>query len=134
MRRTSWTSIPMMLLCSLGVAVALVYEYFKGHLSATELGSGFLLLIACLFGLSIFRMTRNETLSGEGTSDATLAVRRLRTIILTLAAVLVVASWITRNQPLLPRIVGGGINILLTCWFVFLLFRAKRNAKQVKRH
>jgi len=133
-QRSFWRSIAKLLLCSLGVAVGLIYEYSEGHLSPRQLGTGFLMLVACLFGLSVFRLTRNEILkstpSGEdkkGPSETALAIRRLRTIVLTLPAVLVVASWMTRNQPLLPRVIGAAINILLTCWFVFLLFRAKRN-------
>lgn len=53
-------------------------------------------------------------------------VRRLRVVVVTLPALLVLGLWATRSDPILPRIVGAAINLGLTFWFLSILRRAKK--------
>jgi hypothetical protein len=40
--------------------------------------------------------------------------------------VLVMGLWLTRGEPLLPRLTGAAINVLITVWLIFLLGRANK--------
>lgn len=66
----------------------------------------------------------NSSLTGDS-GRLGRAIKTLRIAVIVLPLLLVSGLWATRRQPLLPRLVGAGINLLITAYLVSLLRRAK---------
>ena len=89
------------------------------------------------FGLVVYRLSfgvptsqdQTSQVEGEQPNEAAKAIKKIRTAVVVLPLLLIAASWITRDQPLLPRLVGASMNILITFWLLSQLRRLKRNAK-----
>ena len=122
----------MCVICFTCVAVTLTFAYAKGNLSPRLLGTGFLILVACLFGVIVVKLTRAKTASSEpppttekSKNETDAALKKLETTVLILPVILIIALWQTRDAPLLPRLAGAAVNILFTCYFIVLI-RAKK--------
>lgn len=136
MRKTFWNSLWLIIICFVALGLPLVYEYAKGNLSPRQLATGFLMLIGCLFGFIVLRLTRGQLAGsppapsdGRSPAAAINSLRTLRAFAVILPVILILASWITRDEPLLPRAIGAAINIFFTCWLLLLLSRARRSAR-----
>jgi hypothetical protein len=55
------------------------------------------------------------------------ARRRLWVALAVLPVLLIFGLWSTRGEALIPRLVGAGVNIFFTSWFIFLLRKTKRH-------
>jgi hypothetical protein len=103
--------------------------------SLQQLETGFLVLFGCIFGFIVFRQARGQLVpreplpSGTSTTAVLNGMRKMRRTVVVLPIIFVVASWLTRDKPFLPRLVGAAINVSVTCWFLFLLSRARGSAK-----
>jgi len=53
-------------------------------------------------------------------------IRRLEFYVVVLPLLLIIGLWMTRGEPLGPRMVGAAINIFFTLWFISLIRRAKK--------
>lgn len=135
MKKIVWRSYFLIILFLAGVT-PLLYVYSHGNLSPKQLATGFLILVGCVFGLVVYRLSSVPTsqdqtsqVEGEQPNEAAKAIKKIRTAVVVLPLLLIAASWITRDQPLLPRLVGASMNILITFWLLSQLRRLKRNAK-----
>jgi hypothetical protein len=50
----------------------------------------------------------------------------VRIAVVVLPVLLVTGLWVTRGEPLLPRLTGAAINLLITVWLIILLRKAKK--------
>jgi hypothetical protein len=99
--------------------------------------------ILLMFGLSIglaYRYRRAETREGSLDNNPPLtgdsaridrATKTLRITVAVMPILLLSGLWVTRGQPLLPRLVGAAINLLITAYFVFLLRRTKKSQSRL---
>ena len=53
------------------------------------------------------------------------AVRTLKIAVVFLPIALVTGLWMTRGGPIVPRLTGAAMNILITLWFVYLIRKAR---------
>ncbi len=135
-KKSLWLSSLFPFVCFAVLGFPLVYEYTKGNFSPRQLGAGFVMLIGCIFGLIVFRLSRGQTdetrpLASDEKSSTLMvsAVRKVRIAAVTLPIILVVGLWLTRGQPLLPRLAGALMSVFITSWLLSLLFRARGNAR-----
>jgi len=92
--------------------------------------------LGCLFGLVVLRLSHRKLAkgglppsNGNDSLEMTRALRKVRAMTVIFPFLLVIGLWLTRDQPLLPRLVGAAINVFITCWLLTLLSRARRNAR-----
>lgn len=131
--KSPWNSMWLLQLCLLSLVSALVYLFAKGAISAREFGAGVLLLAGCLFVVMLYRYRgggryKEQDVSVSPRIDAAKtdsARRKLRIAIVVLPVLLVAGLWQTKGEPLLPRTVGAGINVVMTAWFIYLLRKTK---------
>jgi hypothetical protein len=57
------------------------------------------------------------------------AIRRLKFVVVALPVLLAIGLLVTRGEPLLPRMTGAAVNILITLWLISLIRRAKRQLR-----
>lgn len=95
---------------------------------------GILLMLGLFIGLA-YRYRRAQTTEGSLDNNPPLtgdsartdrATKTLRITVVAMPILLLSGLWVTRGQPLLPRLVGAAINLLITAYFVFLLRRTKK--------
>lgn len=119
------------MICLAGLGSLFAYEYLKGNLSPQLLGLGLLTLFACLLGFNFFRLKHSKSLPSHENDSVELAraFRTIRRMTVALPILLIVGLWATWDQPLFPKLVGVAINVLITCWLLTLLHRAKRKLR-----
>jgi hypothetical protein len=54
------------------------------------------------------------------------ALGKVRIAVVVLPVLLVTGLWVTRGEPLLPRLTGAAINLLIMVWLIILLRKAKK--------
>jgi hypothetical protein len=85
--------------------------------------------LRCLFIVLICNY-KSARLSGHQSkpSNAELdsALGKVRIAVVVLPVLLVTGLWVTRREPLLPRLTGAAINLLITVWLIILLRKAKK--------
>jgi hypothetical protein len=114
----------------------LAYEFTKNAISSRELSCGFLLLIAGLFIVILYRLRHRQSdeknkipLGGAPTAKLAKSIKILQVAVVVLPVLLIFGLLQTEGEPLAPRLVGVAINLCFTFWFITLLRRAKRVAK-----
>jgi hypothetical protein len=130
MAKSFWNSLLFITTCFTLCAFALAYGFARGIISARGLGVGFLILVGCLALVVSFRLRKGVTGSKNESSPSSRkasSFRVLQAAVVALALMLIFGLWLTRGDPLAPRLVGAAMNIFLTCWFISLLRRANRN-------
>jgi Na+/H+ antiporter NhaC len=95
-----------------------------------------ILLIVVLF-FAFYRSAKARRGTDNQNTDAPLtedsarrmnsAIKKLRIAVVVLPILLLNGFWVTRGQPLLPRLAGEGINLLITGYFISLLRKAKKS-------
>jgi len=132
-RKSSWNYVLLESFCLTCLVLLLAYLFEKGVISPRQLGIGFLLLSGCLYVAILYRYTRGRGRAkqhtnvsiGTGTAKREGALKSIRVCIVVLVIGLVSGLWLTRGEPLLPRLIGAAINVLITGWLVFLLRKAE---------
>jgi hypothetical protein len=97
-------------------------------MSPRLLGATLLLLMGALFIL-VFLILKRAAKQKRTPADpikTQALIRRLKFYVVVLPLLLIVGLWMTRGEPLGPRMVGAPINIFLTLWFISLIRRAKK--------
>jgi hypothetical protein len=135
-RKSFTISIWVFCICFTALVLPFVYAFVKSAISPRELGVGILLLVALLFLAILYRLrskniahNQPQPPSDNDSVRAAAAVRKLRVAVVALPAALILGLWLTRGEALAPRIIGAAMNVLITCWLIFLLRRARMNAK-----
>ena len=113
------------------VALLVAIAYAKGAMSPRLLGVVLLLLVGALSVAISSTMKRansgTDQLSGPAdTSKRRRLIQRLQIAVVVLPVLLVAGLWVTRGEPLFPRITGAAVNIFFTLWFISLIRRAKK--------
>lgn len=54
------------------------------------------------------------------------SIRTLKIAVVVLPILLIYGLWATQGEPLFPRLVGAGVNIYFTVWFIWLIRRASK--------
>jgi len=136
MNKSFSNSIVLIVLSFVLLMSPLIYEQAKGELTPKQLAAVLLIFMGCLFAFLLFRFTQARLAQGQpvpsketAPSETGNARRTARVAVLILPVLLVIGLWVTRDGPLLPRVVGAAINIFFTCWFLFLLVGTKSSAK-----
>jgi hypothetical protein len=119
----------------MGIGFAMAYEFAVGNIPARMLGFGLLALIGCLATVVVLRRSKVEspTVSQPGrfeeSSRVKASMRMLKVAIVFLPIILIFGMWLTRGQPLAPRLVGAAVNLFFTFWLISILRRAKRGSQ-----
>jgi|GEM_PF-5919693 len=122
-------TVIVLVLTFMSLVLLLLYLYELGGLSGREFGTALLMVVGCFFGIVVFLLSGHlSTQSGRisdrvPTDEMHRLVRRVRATVIALPVILVFAAWVTRDQPLLPRLIGAAINVLITCWLLVFLRR-----------
>jgi Ca2+/H+ antiporter len=131
-KKSSQLSLFLLVICFTALVLPVIYLYARGGLSPRQLGTAFLILIGCLFAVVVFRLRRRQAEQSQpspqdkDSPQVAGAVRKVRAAVVILPIVLLISLWATKEQPLLPRLVGAAISISITCYLLFLLSRTKR--------
>jgi hypothetical protein len=132
MRRVQ-NSIPMTLITFLVLSLAIAFLWTQGIMSARVLGVAYLVLVGFLtYAVAKILMKKvndpqiSLQISANSLDVKRPLIRRLKVAVIVLPILLVVGLLATRGQPLLPRLVGASINILLTGWVVSILLRVRK--------
>jgi small-conductance mechanosensitive channel len=133
MAKSFWGSLPFILVCFTGAGLVLSYEFARGNLSPRMLGIGLLALIGCLAVVVAVRRMKVGTSSQnephrsfEQSPRVTRSIRKLRMAVVALPIILIVGMWVTKGQPLIPRLTGAAVNLFFMFWFISVLRRAKK--------
>jgi cbb3-type cytochrome oxidase subunit 3 len=117
-------------------------ELLLAYLSATDAISprqfalfSILLIVVLFFAFYRYAKARrgtdnqdsNPPLTEDSARRVNNAVKRVRVAVVALPILLLNGLWVTRGQPLLPRLGGAAINLLFTGYFIFLLRKAKKS-------
>ena len=111
---------------ALSSVVAVIWA--QGTMSPRAFGLVCLALVGLLaFVITrVFMQERNSSASStpvSGKPDVGRSLWRLKAAVIALPILLAVGLLVTQGQPLWPRAVGAGINILITAWFASILKR-----------
>lgn len=130
MAKPLWSSLLSITTCFTLLAFALAYGFARSIISPRALEVGFLVLIGCLAVVVSFRFSKGVTAFKNESSQSARkgsSIRVLQVTVVVLPLMLIFGLWLTRGDPLAPRLVGAAMNIVVTCWFISLLRRANGN-------
>jgi len=68
----------------------------------------------------------NSSLTNDSARRVNRAIKTLRVAVVVMPILLLNGLLVTRGQPLLPRLAGASINLLITAYFIFLLRKARK--------
>ena len=121
--------------CFIVLMSLLVYASVIDAVSPRIFALSALLLMLGLFIALAYRFKIAQATKGsEGSKPSlehhpgqvNLSPRRLRISVFVMVLLLLSGLWFTRGGPLLPRLVGVAVNLLITTHFILLLRRAKK--------
>jgi hypothetical protein len=117
------------LLVSFCLVFLLGYAFASSVISARQFGIAGLLLFGCLYIVLIYSY-KSARLPGHQSKPSNLeldsALGKVRLAVVVLPVLLVTGLWFTRGEPLLPRLTGAAINLLIMVWLIILLRKAKK--------
>ncbi len=132
MRKIFGNSLTFVAICFTSLAFALAYLFARGIVSPRTLGIGLTVLVAGLFVLIALRLRKRL---GSSKSEAPLqfsksgSVMILQIAVAALPLILVLGLFLTRGEPLVPRLAGAALNVLFTCCFISILRGVKRKSR-----
>jgi hypothetical protein len=104
----------------------------NGAISPRLLGVALLLLMGVLWVVIFLVLKRASSganqlrTSADTPKKIRAAIRRLQFAVVALPVLLITGLWMTRGEPLVPRITGAAVNVFFTLWFISLIRRAKK--------
>jgi hypothetical protein len=104
----------------------------NGAMSTRLLGVVGLLLMGVLWVVIFLVLKRANSdanqlrTSADPPKKIRASIRRLQVAVVALPVLLVAGLWMTRGEPLVPRITGAAVNVFFTLWFISLIRRAKK--------
>lgn len=133
MLRPFWASLLFVLICFSGIGFAMAYEFAVGNISSRVLGIGLLALVGCLIAVVVLRRgklgshTPSETgRQSEASLQVNVSMRIVKAAVVVLPILLIIGMWLTRGQPLIPRLTGVAVNLFFTFWLISILRRTKK--------
>lgn len=127
-------------LCFVSIALIPVLAYRSVGITPRGLAALLLALVGGAYVVIIYRY--HEKVRGQNALnhvDVEVkkaihgAVRILQIAVFVLPVMLIAGLWVTRGGPLVPRVIGAGINISATWWFLTLLRRAYRKSEEQRK-
>ncbi len=125
------------------IALLIAGAFIRGELSSRETGISYLVLCglaSILLTAIVSSLKRSEHVAEPPVIAIDLlsrrkimrTVRNYKIVVIVMPLILVFACWGTRGDPLLPRLIGAAINLVLTFLFVVALRaqQAKLGEKQ----
>jgi hypothetical protein len=104
----------------------------NGAMSPRLLGVVGLLMMGVLWVVIFLGLKRASSGANELRTSADTpkkiraSIRRLQVAVVALPVLLVAGLWMTRGEPLVPRMTGAAVNVFFTLWFISLIRRAKK--------
>jgi hypothetical protein len=120
MARPFWGNLLFISMCFSGLGLVIAYEFAVGRIPRQLLGVGLLAPIGCLATVIVLRRRVGSSrldepvgLSNE-TPGALRSIRILKAAVVVLPIALILGMWLTRGEPLGPRLTGAAVNLLFT--------------------